>query len=271
MSKRTAPSRAWVFGLEILIDCIGRWGALLLMVSSAGALALLAIGVGMGRGDPEVVIHAGLLSAGLAMLMALLFGHAWLVTFEFFKRGQETLERQQRHDPSTGMLTRVSMLGAISREWTLASRYGVRASLLVADVEGLRESADLGVSSEAADLVMQRIAGICRMQLRMGDLAARYGRKELAFLLPHTDPLGALDFAERLRQAVAALDREGGGAAQGLGLTIGVAALNGHQRTAQQWLDEAESARFTARSIGRHCVRMAPVIASTKARKAFRR
>ena len=113
----------------------------------------------------------------------------------------------------------------------------MQASLRIADIEGLHNSADLEASREA-DAVMQCVAVVRRSQLRVA--------------------------VGKLCQADAAPARM-------FGMTIGVAGLYQHQCTSQQWLDEAKTARLAARAVARQCMSMAPSLMPTRVRKVFKR
>jgi diguanylate cyclase (GGDEF)-like protein len=55
------------------------------------------------------------------------------------------------------------------------------------------------------DHVLAAVAGVVRELSRDVDAPARYGGEEMAVILPGTDAEGALQLAERMREAIAAL------------------------------------------------------------------
>jgi diguanylate cyclase (GGDEF)-like protein len=55
---------------------------------------------------------------------------------------------------------------------------------------------------QTGDMILEALAHILEGGVRDSDLAARYGGEEFAIVLNHTDRLGALHVAERIRKAV---------------------------------------------------------------------
>ena len=79
---------------------------------------------------------------------------------------------------------------------------------------------------------------------RDSDLVFRYGGDEFTFLLPHTDEAGALQVAERARQAVVSVDLT-------VSASIGVATFPVDGPTASEVLLAADRACFVAKRDGR--------------------
>ena len=90
-------------------------------------------------------------------------------------------------------------------------------------------------------------------------MLARIGGEELAVFLPHTDPLGALDVAERVREQVGSLRLVWQGRKVGTTVSIGVAALGSGHATLDALIRDADAALHEAKQAGRNCVRAAPI------------
>ena len=103
-----------------------------------------------------------------------------------------------------------------------------------------------------------RIAAAAAASLRQPDLLARFGGEELIVFLPQTDPLGALDVAERIRTRVQALRLPWQGLEVGTTVSIGVAPLRSEMPTLDWMIHEADAALRAAKADGRNCVRTLP-------------
>ena len=116
----------------------------------------------------------------------------------------QAVEIRARTDDLTGLLNHGTF-----EEWLDRSvREGAPFSLIMLDLDDFRNvNNDLG--HQAGDKLLRRIAdGLVRAG-RESDLVFRYGGDEFTFILPHTDAAGALQVAERARQAVSATERAG--------------------------------------------------------------
>jgi diguanylate cyclase (GGDEF)-like protein len=81
----------------------------------------------------------------------------------------------------------------------------------------------------------------------------------MVVLLPHTDPLGALDVAERIRERVAGGRLDWQGEKVGTTVSVGVASYAGDDRTLDALVHDADLALYAAKKAGRNCVRAAPI------------
>ena len=117
------------------------------------------------------------------------------------------------------------------------------------------------------DSVLQELAGRLRRETRAFDSIYRYGGEEFVVLLPGVELGGAVELAERLREAVR------GEPAQGIPLTIslGVAATSrGELPDFARLLDEADHALYEAKHAGRDRVAGAQELALASDRRASR-
>jgi diguanylate cyclase (GGDEF)-like protein len=84
----------------------------------------------------------------------------------------------------------------------------------------------------------------------------------LIVFLPHTDPLGALDVAERIREKVQGITVPWQAASVGTTVSIGVAPLRAELPSLDWMIHEADTALYAAKADGRNCVRTLPFEAS---------
>ena len=160
-------------------------------------------------------------------------------------------------DPLTGLAHRCHFLEGAEREWERARRYGNDAALLLVDIDRFHCVNDRH-GHLCGDELLRRIAAATAASLRQPDLVARFGSEELIVFLPQTDPLGALDVAERIRVRVQALRLPWQGVEVGATVSIGVAPLRADLASLDGMIHEADVALRAAKSDGGNCVRTVP-------------
>jgi diguanylate cyclase (GGDEF)-like protein len=110
-----------------------------------------------------------------------------------------------REDSLTGLANRRHFDEVLDAEWLLGLRSRTPLSLLMIDVDRFKAFNDR-LGHPAGDGALSALGACFRDVVRRdGDLVARYGGEEFAVILPHTDACGAMNVAEALRRAVAAL------------------------------------------------------------------
>lgn len=165
-------------------------------------------------------------------------------------------QRLTTHD-ANGIVNRRHFAQLAQREWERCRRYRSGATLLVVEVDHLA-SLEEDYGREASEAVMRAVALACDSTLRKPDLLGRHTGEMLAAFLPHTEALGAVDVAERLRAMVAEVIVPWNRASLRVTVSIGVAALGDTHLSLNAFLAEAEAALLAAQKAGRNCVRMSP-------------
>ncbi len=151
----------------------------------------------------------------------------------------QAVEIRARTDDLTGLLNHGTF-----GEWLERSvRDGTPFSLIMLDLDDFR-NVNNALGHQAGDTLLRQIAGELVRAGRDTDLVFRYGGDEFTFLLPNTDEVGALQVAERARQAVAATD----GA---VSASVGVATFPTDGATATDVLLAADRACYVAKRDGR--------------------
>jgi diguanylate cyclase (GGDEF)-like protein len=105
-------------------------------------------------------------------------------------------------DETTGCASLDALDRRIRDEFERARRYSLHFSLVLIDIDHLREINDR-LGHTAGDRVLGEIGAILQRELRAPDFVARYGGDEFACVLPETDAPGGRHFVERLRQVFA--------------------------------------------------------------------
>lgn len=177
--------------------------------------AVAPIGVRMMLEGDQIHQVMGLMIAvfGLAMLatstqMHRLFHDSIKLRRDLFSsiEVERALEYLIRLDSLTGIPNRRLFEEELSKEWGRAERDEQPLSVITADIDYFKEYNDR-YGHPAGDMCLVEIAqAMYRALSRPGDVAARIGGEEFAFLLPHTGLSGALAVAEQIRERVLALN-----------------------------------------------------------------
>jgi diguanylate cyclase (GGDEF)-like protein len=108
-------------------------------------------------------------------------------------------------DQLTGLGNRRAFNERLEEEIARANRAGAPVSLLLVDVDRFA-AFNATHGRDAGDRALGGVAGAVRSSIRLSDSAFRYGGGQLALLLPGAAALGAFVAAERIRNAVTALE-----------------------------------------------------------------
>lgn len=105
-------------------------------------------------------------------------------------------------DGLTGIANRRSLDERFADEWKRAMRVQTPLSLLMIDLDHFKDFNDR-YGHDSGDRCLKTVAETLRAYVRRPqDLAGRFGGEEFAILLPHTPLDDAIDFAERVREAI---------------------------------------------------------------------
>jgi len=231
-----------------------------------GTLALTAVVMLASVAIAETVISAAgrgdrWISAVAATLCSLLITPAlgalvFRLVFEL-ERARHQVDVLATHDDLTGVHNRRHFMAVVQREWDRARRYNAAGAILLIDADHFKRVNDVH-GHLCGDELLRCIAKAVSGLLRQADVLARFGGEELIVFLPHTDPLGALDVAERIREHVQALSVQWNGVPVSTTVSVGVAPLRKELPTLDWMIHEADTALYAAKADGRNCVRTLP-------------
>ena len=170
------------------------------------------------------------------------------------KLAQMALQSLAVKDGLTGLANRRSFDEKLEAEWLHNQREGTPMSILLVDVDHFKLYND-SYGHQKGDSCLKAVAAALDEQVfRPSDLAARYGGEEFAVIMPNTDLEGSLHVAERIRDAVHALNMPHGASqtADRVTLSIGAASLvPSDDCTADDLVAAADAALYRAKRQGR--------------------
>jgi diguanylate cyclase (GGDEF)-like protein len=165
-----------------------------------------------------------------------------------------SMELAARLDPKTDLFNARYFSSALEAEIERARRFGRPLSILLADLDLLR-NVNNTYGHLAGDAVLRGVAAVLRTQLRPFDIPCRFGGEEFAVVLPEAGHEDALAIAERVRRAIAATpfgNPTGDGEIRAT-VSLGVA-THPEFETADELVHQADLALYRAKALGRNRV-----------------
>jgi diguanylate cyclase (GGDEF)-like protein len=224
-------------------------GVAVLLAAACGAGAALLVRSG------EVLWAAAAAGAACALIVPLVA--VLLQRFALGGAPDEWLLRATQ-DELTGVHNRRHFMALAERELARCRRYQTAGALLLVDADHFKRINDEH-GRGCGDALLREITRVTQQSLRQPDVLARFGGEELIVFLPHTDPLGALDVADRIRERVSEIKLGWQGAEVRATVSIGVASLGPGHASLDALIHDANTALFAAKEAGRNCVRAAPI------------
>lgn len=164
----------------------------------------------------------------------------------YLRQRSEQLEVLANTDPLTGLYNVRLMRAELSRMSRIHKRYKHPFSVLVMDLNGLKEINDT-LGHAAGDEALRAVAAVLRATIREADAPVRIGGDEFCVLLAETGLAGALEMAERVAGAAGECRLPSGAA---VGLSIGVVAAPDHGDDPDCLLELADGAMYRAKKRG---------------------
>jgi diguanylate cyclase (GGDEF)-like protein len=165
----------------------------------------------------------------------------------------ERTERSAVTDGLTGLYNHAYFLQALRQEVLRSKRHGLKASLLLLDLDDFKRVNDQRGHVEG-DRTLMKAAAIIRDAVREIDIAARYGGEEFAVLLPDTSRLGAFVVAERIRTRI---HKRFGRKRPPVTVSGGLAIFPDDARTPADLIVQADAGLYCAKAAGKNRILLA--------------
>ncbi len=167
-------------------------------------------------------------------------------------RLRETLSEQALHDPLTGLYNRRYMEESLARELAQAARDKTPVAVMLLDLDYFKAFNDEH-GHGAGDELLRHLGNYLRDNLRLGDIACRYGGEEFVLVLPNSGKDDSFRRAGDLCKQVKRLVFQYEGREVGpISVSIGVAQYPDDGQNVQQMLRLADKAMYLAKSRGRN-------------------
>lgn len=174
--------------------------------------------------------------------------------YEKLKKANQELQRLASLDGLTKLANRRCFDEYLNTEWFKLQPPKYPLSLILCDVDYFKLYND-NYGHQAGDECLKQVANTMgEIVSRPGDLVARYGGEEFAIVLPNTDQKGAMNVAEKIREAIKNLHIEHRASAvcDRVTLSLGVSTLIPSVESSPEMLiQSADQALYQAKKQGR--------------------
>lgn len=165
---------------------------------------------------------------------------------------QEDLRTKCMRDELTGALNRRAILDTLQREIAYIDRSNKPAAVILADLDHFKNVNDR-FGHQIGDAVLEEAVKRMSATLRPYDVLGRYGGEEFLIVLPGCDAAGAMEVAERVRDALARAPLPTSAGDIPVTVSLGVAPV-GAERDADAIVARADKALYRAKASGRNTV-----------------
>ena len=167
---------------------------------------------------------------------------------------QQCLRFSATHDFLTNLLSRAEILASLERELVRTQREGRPAGVIMADVDGFKQINDT-LGHPAGDAVLAEVARRLKSDLRLYDVAGRYGGEEFILVLPGCDLHTAARRADEIRRLVSRGPIVTPAGALSVTVSMGVTVTSCDlDTTLETLLQSADAALYRAKKAGRNRV-----------------
>lgn len=155
-------------------------------------------------------------------------------------------------DPLTGLFNRRYLEERFTEEIRRSERYHLSCSLILFDIDDFKLFNDTE-GHLAGDEVLKEVAKGAQRSARVHDVFCRFGGEEFAIIMPQTSKEEAYLVAERIRKNVKSLPpmKVKKSPRAYVTISLGVAAFPEDGRTVEELINNADTALYQAKSLGK--------------------
>jgi diguanylate cyclase (GGDEF)-like protein len=241
------------FGYILLLGAASLWasgfGALVLALTTS--LAYLVGVLVPVNSAPSTSADIGRIAFNLIALA--LVAYVCAIVGREQRRAREEALRLSRYDSLTGLHSRDFFMAEMEQEIQRAARTGRAFALLMFDLDGLKAANDR-FGHASGDTLLRAVADTLRGDIRVTDVAARWGGDEFVMLLPETDLKGAMLVADKVRIDIGRLALPHDGLVIRTSASIGLVTYPDDGRSSTELMRGADLAMYEAKRRGRNQV-----------------
>jgi diguanylate cyclase (GGDEF)-like protein len=167
--------------------------------------------------------------------------------------GRAFVQHLSETDDMTGLPNMRAFSTALARERARAERDGSEFTILMIDIDSLKQINDEHGHDVGNQLIQHMVESI-RRSLRTSDFVARYAGDEFIILLPNTPGAVAKEVAERIRASIDHMAFDADGERVTATVSIGYASYPRMAGELKQLLSRADQAMYASKKAGRNRV-----------------
>ena len=217
---------------------------------------VLGIGVGWLVFTPAFIAQTSPLQlyACLPLLVLYPLALGWICFQQATTLGRHKREllALSRTDSLTGLLNHGAWKDQLEVEFQRCKRQQQGGAIALIDIDHFKIINDT-YGHVAGDIVLRQLSKMLKQNLRVADVAGRYGGDEFCVIIPHLPLSNAAVAMDALRARFATLGYEQNPALK-VSLSIGLAAFSPAHTDATHWLNDADQALYEAKTSGRNRV-----------------
>lgn len=156
-------------------------------------------------------------------------------------------------DKLTNLYNRHYFKVALETEIENAKEKNNPTSLIISDIDNFKYFND-NFGHPEGDVILEKIAGLIKENIRDQDVACRYGGEEFVIILPNTKPIDARELAENIRRLIESHKFDRVEKEKNITISLGLTSCLNSTMTYKEMLEEADKNLYKAKRNGKNQV-----------------